>query len=137
MAVDTPDMAEMAATPIIEFVVTKFKPDATVEQEGTQAHKTWQEILVLLRGVVGIKKNYWGRQLEDPSLVLHVLSEPPAPPWRRKARQAPLRREEARLVLGSSPIYAGTDPRTLQSGPRRRTIQPSRPRRRTGPSGRA
>ena len=63
----------------------KFKPDATIEQEGTEAHSTWQELLVILGRVPGIEKQFVGRQLEDASKLLHVLGEC----WRHPLHIAP------------------------------------------------
>ena len=68
-------MAE--AMVVVEFAVMKFKPESTIEQEGTDAHKTWQELLDSMGKVPGVMKQFSGRQLEDPSMVLHLLCRSP------------------------------------------------------------
>ncbi len=63
----------MAQVPVIEFVRMDLRPGATVEQEGTEAHSTWQELWQELGRAPGCTKQWFGRQMEDDSVGIHVL----------------------------------------------------------------
>ncbi len=68
----------MAGLLFLEFTMMDMKPDAAIEEEGTAAHATWQEIGRIIGGAEGFRKHYFGRQMENSSIGVHVLGKQPS-----------------------------------------------------------
>jgi hypothetical protein len=64
----------MAEPTIIEFATMRLKADATIEDESSEAGKTWKEITPIVGQADGLVKQFLGRKVEDAEVAVHVLS---------------------------------------------------------------
>ncbi len=62
----------MAKSPVVEFVMMHIRPEATLEEEGTESYNTWMDLSRMASEAPGCIKHYFGRQMEDPSIGIHV-----------------------------------------------------------------
>jgi len=60
------------ASPATEVAYISLKPDLDLGGSTTEA-KTWQEALSTIAAQKGYQRLYWGRQLEDPDVLLLVI----------------------------------------------------------------
>ncbi|KAJ9157409.1 hypothetical protein NKR23_g66 [Pleurostoma richardsiae] len=53
---------------VTEFCIMQLKPDATIEEAGSQASETWSKMTTLLKQAPGCLKVFYGRKIEDSSV---------------------------------------------------------------------
>jgi len=59
--------------PIIDFTVMSFKPEANIDQHGSEAYQTWHDVINTVSQAPGCMKQHFGRQIEDPGKGVWVL----------------------------------------------------------------
>ncbi|KAI9868722.1 MAG: hypothetical protein M1813_004573 [Trichoglossum hirsutum] len=60
-------------TPVTQLTVLSLHPNTTVEDPSSEAGKIWTSTLETIAAQPGYKQTYWGRQVEDDSIIhLHI-----------------------------------------------------------------
>ncbi len=64
----------MANSPILEIVKLTLKPEANLEEEGSEANKTWKEVTQIISNRPEVTGQWFGRQLEDGGIGVWAVS---------------------------------------------------------------
>ena len=59
--------------PVTEIETLKVKADATPEDASSPAGQVMKQMIDLLAAQKGFQRAYWGRQIEDPSLLILAI----------------------------------------------------------------
>jgi hypothetical protein len=63
--------------PTTQLTLLPVHPDTTIEDPSSQAGESWNSILETIAAQPGHEHTYWGRRVEDPSIVhLYVGTQP-------------------------------------------------------------
>ena len=55
--------------PATEIATLPVTGAASLEKEGSPSYTIWQELLDTIASQDGYQRTYWGRRIEDPSVV--------------------------------------------------------------------
>ncbi|TVY43477.1 hypothetical protein LOCC1_G003783 [Lachnellula occidentalis] len=66
-------------SPVTECAIITLKPGVDLETSGTDSAQAWSETLSTVSKQTGYQRSYWGRQLENPNIVLLLIGTFPLP----------------------------------------------------------
>lgn len=59
--------------PVTEIALLYVKPDATIEDSSSPSGQQLRKVFDFVAGQKGFQRQYYGRQLEDPNLLVYTL----------------------------------------------------------------
>lgn len=63
-------------TPCTEIATLPIVAGAAIEEEGTSTYTIWQDLLITIASQDGYQRLYWGRRIEDQSVVSLLVGTP-------------------------------------------------------------
>jgi len=60
-------------SPVTECATITLKPGIDLGTSGTDSAQAWNETLATVAKQAGYQRSYWGRQLENPNIVVWLI----------------------------------------------------------------
>jgi hypothetical protein len=64
---------ETMASPVTEICYLTLKPGADVNEPGSTAAQTWNDIVTTVLQQEGYQSSHWGTQIENPNILIMMI----------------------------------------------------------------